>query len=163
MSTFYSFLIDPRGRTDRIGYVLSQLGLWLWLIILTSLLRARLDDFSGSGALLDTLVKRDWADYRELLEQTAISLNTFVTIGVLALHALGLWSWLSMTARRLQDMGRPGVYAAAVLLTGPGGVFLLAMLPGDRDDNAYGPAPRRRFQPRARSGGDPVVTGPNTR
>ena len=42
-------------------------------------------------------------------------------------------------------------------------LLLLAILPGDKAENAYGPAPRRRYQFRASSGGEPVVTGPNTR
>lgn len=162
MSTLYSFLIDPRGRTDRTGYVVSQLGLWLWLNVLTSLMRLRLDDFSGTGQLLDALWDRNLGVYWTLLRQPEISLNLVVAAAVVALHVLGVWSFLAVTARRLHDMGRPGVYAAAALLVGPAGVLLLAILPGDRDANAYGPA-SRRFQSRADAGGDPVVTGPNTR
>ena len=162
MRTFYSFIVDPRGRTDRIGYVLSQLGLWLWLILLTSLLRARLDDFSGSNALVGGLLNRDWNAYGHLLRQPHISFSIFVMPGLLALHAPGVWSYLAITARRLQDMGRPGVYAAAALLVGPAGMLLLAILPGDKVANAYGPAPSPRFQ-RSDAGGEPVVTGPNTR
>lgn len=161
MTTFYSFLIDPRGRTDRIGYVVSQLGLWLWLLVLTSFMRLRLYDFTGSGALLDALWRRDLGDYWSQLSQPEIAFRAFIIAGVLALHALGLWSWLAMTAKRLQDMGRPGYYAAAVLLVGPAGMLLLALLPGDRGENAWGPA-SRRFQSRGNSGGEPVVTGPNT-
>ena len=161
MTSFYSFLIDPRGRTDRIGYVFSQLGLGLWLILLTSFARLRLDDFSGSGALINALWNGNLGSYWRLLGQPAISPNAVVIAAVLALHALGLWSYLAITARRLQDMGRPGVYAAAILLVGSAGMLLLAILPGDKAENVYGPA-SLRFHSRARSGGEAVVAGPNT-
>jgi uncharacterized membrane protein YhaH (DUF805 family) len=132
------------------------------VILLTSVVRLRLDDFTGSGQLLDALCDRNLVAYWCLLGQPNISLNVVVIAAVLALHALGLWAFLAITARRLQDMGRPGVYAAAVLLVGPAGMLLLAILPGDKAENVYGPA-SRRFQSRAGSGGDAVATGPNTR
>ena len=161
MKSFYSFPIDPRGRTDRIGYAFAQFGLMLWLILLTSLVRLRLDDFSGSGKLLDVLWDRNLVAYWRLLGQPNISFNVVVIAAVVALHAVGLWACLAITARRLQDMGRPGVYAAAALLVGPAGMLLLAILPGDKAEKTYGPA-SLRFQSRARSGGEALMTGPNT-
>jgi uncharacterized membrane protein YhaH (DUF805 family) len=158
MRVLFGFLVDPRGRTDRIGYVFGMFGLFLWLLVLTTLVRVQLD-FTGSGVLIDAFWKGDVGEFRRLLLLPEISIHPLVSCLIVALYLLALWNFLSMTARRLQDMGRPGIYAAATLVVGvQAAVLLLAILPGDRDENIYGPAPKRRFQP----GGEPGVTGPNT-
>lgn len=158
MRVFLGFLVDPRGRTDRIGYALGLFGLFVWLLALTTLVRVQLD-FTGSGQLVDAFWKRDSVEFWRLLLLPQISIHPVVSGLIVALYLLALWNFLSMTARRLQDMGRPGIYAAAALLVGlPATALLLAILPGDRDENIYGPAPKRRIQ----AGGEPGATGPNT-
>lgn len=146
MRDFFGFIVDPRGRTDRLGYIAGLFGLLLWVLLLTTLFRARLDDFTGSGMLADAVWTGRVGEFWRLLFLPRISLHPIMAVVLCALYLLALWSFLSLTARRLQDMGRPGIYAAATLIVGvQAAVLLLAILPGDREENTYGPAPRRRF------------------
>jgi uncharacterized membrane protein YhaH (DUF805 family) len=137
------FFFDPRGRLDRRSYLAAVIGLMIVAVFLTGLARGELV-FTPGGAMLDNLWDASYGAYGRELDE--IAARSWVSLSaVLAVHGLVALSFLSLSARRLQDMGRPGVYAALFPVVGAAVfAFILAVLPGDKQENAHGPAKTTR-------------------
>ena len=67
------------------------------------------------------------------------------TLGFMACTAFATWSIFALTAKRLHDIGLSGWLS--LLLFVPGAwvlaVIVLSILPGQAEDNVYGPVPVR--------------------
>lgn len=135
------FLFGVTGRLDRRGYGLAVLGWMLWLMVVQRF-TVGLPDFTTSGRLLDMLWDGDraWGPTLDAAVHAAGDLQVRYAVFA-ALVTLSFASFLTLTARRLHDIGRPAAYAwiAVLPFLGPQAVFyVLLFLPGDRDANRYG-------------------------
>lgn len=79
------------------------------------------------------------------------SATVFWGIAFLGLGALSAWSSFAMTAKRLHDIGQPGILAAILLVPWINVIFVLALmvLPSQPRTNPYGPPPFAPAEPQA--------------
>lgn len=148
------------GRMSRLPYFLSVLGLWLILLLVLPVL-IDLPTFTRSGQILDLLWDGDYEAFGmaadAAIHQTATPSAHYAATGAVMVALFG--AFLILSARRLRDLGRPGRYAwiALVPFIGAQALFaVLILLPGDADENAYGPGHQARADQEAEHGFLPV-------
>ncbi|WP_426038978.1 DUF805 domain-containing protein [Brevundimonas sp. DC300-4] len=117
------------GRLSRLPYLLSVLGLSLILLLAQPLL-LELPNFIESGRILDSLWRGDYEVYGAATD-AAIQQTDYQTARYAAVAALTMAlfaAFLILSARRLRDLGRPGLYAWIALVPFVGAQALFAVL-----------------------------------
>jgi uncharacterized membrane protein YhaH (DUF805 family) len=133
---------SPKGRIDRRTY-LTFVFLWLLAVALLQPFILALPDITSSSRLLNELWDgnaREWGVQVDAYVHAAgHRMIRYSAYGALVLTAFA--SFLCLTAKRLHDLGRPGLYAWIGLLPFVGAqalFYVLVLLPGDAWDNRYG-------------------------
>ena len=141
-------LITGRGRLSRLAYLFSVLGLGIALVIAHRLV-LDLTSFTEAARVLNPLWQGDLQVYGKAVDVAVHNSDQHVVrySALAATLVAALLVFVSLSFRRLQDMGRPGYYACIALVPFVGAQALFAVLiflPGDPHENRYGARPNTR-------------------